>query len=414
MIITQKLITFLAGFWMFFLFMTASANAYEFQQYRGMTLKIIGNITANYSNNVTYASDNERKTEAFRTMLDLGLDFEYIGKRRSMGFYGTLKRQIHSSASNVRNPSENLRLYYRDELTKYDSIYLTNTFSHTQEPGNVTGGFNMEECRNFYKDSGLTTTEIEFLCNEFNEEFGSLRGKYDRNRNTFDITYNKELSKELRLSTGYSHNLTWTDLESGQDTSQDTLKVNAHYTKELNRYSLSYSYSESGKTNIQNVSAGIRRDLTKHLYVNVTAGLSMSSIGGVKYTNENYSVSLGNEILINNRTSATINFSRRMQIRQDREGIFDNWRVSANLRRDILKELIGNVTYFYGEGSYLSTNEKDEFQGASVRLTYLIWEGKKSQRINGRLGYTYSQLVSNVENRDYQRSTADLGIVAQF
>ena len=60
-----------------FVLMATSANAYELPPYKGVELKVIGDITGNYSNNLTYASDNENRIEDYRTMLNLGLDFQY-------------------------------------------------------------------------------------------------------------------------------------------------------------------------------------------------------------------------------------------------------------------------------------------------------------------------------------------------
>ena len=80
---------------MFFSFLHVSyVNAYEFPPYQGLRLKVLGDISENYSNNVTFASNDRNKVEDFRTMLNLGLDFKYEGKRRSVDFSGRASRQI--------------------------------------------------------------------------------------------------------------------------------------------------------------------------------------------------------------------------------------------------------------------------------------------------------------------------------
>lgn len=385
MIITRKFITFSSVPVLLFL-MSTFANAYviEFPSYYGLDLKFSGTVTESYSNNITYNNNNENKQEDFLTKLFLGFDVKYTGKKRSIGLSSSMERHLFLNEDNDKIPTERLNLYFDNEFSNYYRISITNDYSHTQVPYT------------------------------FEEEFGRYKGKYDRHSNKFNIRYSREISKEITITTGYSLNLISTDLEGADDSSQNSLNVNAYYAKELNRYNLSYSYSARGRTNVQQFATGLRRDLTKNLFVEVTAGLSTSSIGGVEYTNENYSVALGNEILLDERTSGYISYSRRIQIVQDREGVFDNWRVSANLKRDILEELIGNISIFYGQGSYLSTNETEEFLGANAKLNYNIWEAKKGQKLSAHLGYTYSELNSNDETRGYQRGTADLGIAAQF
>jgi len=402
-----------------FILMITSANAYEFQPYRGMSLKVIGDITGNYNSNVTFASDKENKVESFRTMMNIGLNFQYTGKRRSMDFSGNIRRQIHSTASNVNNPSENVTVSYSEELTEYDRINLQNTFTHTQEPGRKTGD-DIEACREFFRDSGYDATEIAFRCNEFTEEFGRFTGNLDQQTNSFTITYTRDISKELSFSTGYTNRQSWTESSSLTDTTQNTLNLRTtYYYSELTNYYLSYSYTDSksdngGGTSNQRASVGIKRHLTKYLYIDASAGFSAAIIGETRYTKENYSISFGNEVLIDDRTTGDISYQRTFDVLKDRNDIFDNWRASLDLRRDILENVNGSVSCFYGQGEYLSSGDKDELLGASTGLAYSIWEGKKGQAIKGNLSYTYSQLESNVESREYTRGSVNFGIAAKF
>jgi len=110
-----------------FLLLLSPAIAYEFPPYQGITLKILGDISESYSNNITYASDNENRVEDFRTMLNLGLDFKYEGKTRSLGFSGRANRELFADSSNERNPSESVMLSFNNDFSEYDRIRFINT-----------------------------------------------------------------------------------------------------------------------------------------------------------------------------------------------------------------------------------------------------------------------------------------------
>lgn len=391
MIIRYKIIIFSSVLGGFFL-MGISANAYviEFPSYYGLDLKFSGTVTESYSNNIAFANDNEDKQEGFLTMLSLGLDVGYTGKKRSFELSGKMQRQLFLGEKGVKIPYENLTLSFQNSFSDYDKISVVDTFAHAWIPYT------------------------------FEEEFGRFTGRLDQQTNAFTVNYTKDISKELSINTGYTNRLSWTKSSSLTDTTQNNLNfITTYYYSELTNYSLSYSYTDSESENGRGVSnhkvfAGIERYLTKYLYVNATAGINASTIGETRYINENYSISFGNELMIDDRTTGTIDYRRTVDVLKDRDDIFNNWRATLELKRDILEDVTGNVSFFYGQGEYLSSGDKDELLGASTLLDYIIWEGKKGQMMSGRLGYTYSQLDSNVNSRGYTRSSVDLGILARF
>jgi hypothetical protein len=144
---------------MFFTFaLISSVNAYEFPPYQGITLKILGDISENYSNNITFASDEENKVEDFRTMLNLGLDFKYEGKRRSLDLSGRVSRQIFEGTSNVSNPSENMSLTFNNEFSTYE-YNIAQYFNHIRSGINLNE-FDLNACRDF-RDSGLAQVKLK-------------------------------------------------------------------------------------------------------------------------------------------------------------------------------------------------------------------------------------------------------------
>ena len=399
---------------MFFLMIT-SANAYEFPPYQGVTLKVLGDITGNYNSNVTFASDKDNKIEDFRTMLNLGLDFQYIGKRRSMDFYGIIRRQIYQTSSDIQNPSENLKVSYSEELTKYDVINLQNSFAHTQEPGTVTGDFNIEECRNYFEYSGLTASEIESKCNEFEEEFGRFTGRFDSYRNEISFSYIRQISKAFTLRTNYNYVKNWSDAVGTNDSDSNIFRLTSGYIhSEATSFSLSYNYQMSNfdrgnDISSQSINAGIGQSITKNLYLDVNVGKIKVSDGSDSVSAE---ATLRGEL--DEKTSASLSYSQGVQLNANTDDTFKNWQATGSLSEILLEDLQGSLSAFYGKGDYSSTNISDTLLGTSILVSYNFWQGKRGSSMKGSLGYSYSNLDSSDEGRGYTRNLINASLTVAF
>ncbi|MBI5664807.1 MAG: hypothetical protein HZC49_06940 [Nitrospirae bacterium] len=75
-----------SGCLVFFFLFISSASAYEFPPYEGLNLKIDGQLAESYSNNITFASENEERMEDILTVLDLGMGLQYERERGEMIF----------------------------------------------------------------------------------------------------------------------------------------------------------------------------------------------------------------------------------------------------------------------------------------------------------------------------------------
>lgn len=391
------------------------ANAYEFPPYQGITLKVTGNISENYSNNITYASDNENRVEDFRTMLDLGLDFNYEGKKRSLAFSGRATRQILESNSDVRNPSENISLTFNNEFTKYDRLTVRNTFSHTQEPGSGQGEFNINECRDYYQNSGLSASQIEVKCNEFAEEFGRFKGRFESYRNDLSFTYNKYLSDSFNIGTNYVYSQNWSTEEGTNDSKRNSLGLRANYKySEATNFSLSYGYQVSKFERGDDISRksfdlGIGQYITKRLYFH-------GSLGQVFVSSGNDSISIGTTLNseVDETTSASISYTQGTEISANTDDTFKNWQITGSLTKRLLEDLNSSLSVFYGKGSYSSVNVTDTFMGTSFNLSYNFWRNKRGANIKGNLGYSYSNLDSTDEPRGYTRNSVNSSITLAF
>lgn len=394
---------------------TAPANAYEFPPYQGITLKISGNISENYNNNITFASDEENKVEDFRTMLNLGLDFQYEGKTQFIGFSGKATRQILEEESDVTSSTENIAVTFNNEFSKYDRISLRNSYTHTQEPGSSQGDFDINACRDYYANSGLTVSQIESKCNEFNEEFGRFKGRFDSYSNNLYFTYSRYISETFDMSANYGYGQYWSAEEGTNDSESNSggIKFNYKYA-EPTTFSLSYdyqisNYEEGDDISRQSIQAGILQYITRRLYFNGNIGRDIVSSG-------DSSISLGATLTseMDEKTMASLSYSQGTEISSNQGDTFKNWQISSNFTRLLMEDLNSSLSVFYGKGEYSAAEVTDTLSGAGLNVSYEFWRNKRGANIKGNLGYSYSKLDSTEEDRGYTRSSVNSSLTLAF
>lgn len=393
----------------------ASTNAYEFPPYQGITLKLSGNISENYNNNITFASDEENKVEDLRTMLNLGLDFQYEGKTHFIGFSGKATRQIFEEESDVTSSSENIAVTFNNEFSEYDRISLRNSYTHTQEPGSSQGDFDINACRDYYANSGLTANQIESKCNEFSEEFGRFKGRFDSHSNNLSFTYSRYISETFDMSANYGYGQNWSAEEGTNDSESNSggIRLNYRYS-EPTAFSLSYDYQissfeEGDDISRQSIKAGILQYITRRLYFNGSIGRDTVSSG------EN-SIALGATLTseIDENTMASLSFSQGTEISSNQEDTFKNWQISSNFTRLLTEDLNSSFSVFYGKGEYSESQVTDTLSGAGLNVSYEFWRSKRGANIQGNLGYSYSQLDSTEADRGYTRSSVNSSLTLAF
>lgn len=367
-----------------FLLAVTSASAYEFPPYEGLSLKIEGNVTESYSNNLTFTSDKENRIEDFITMFTLNLDTKYEGKRWALGFAGRLSRRIKTETTDIQNSSESLTVNFRNDISKYDSFAVSNTYTHTQVPGS------------------------------FEEEFGRITGRFDSYSNRLNLNYNKSLGKHFAVNTGYTNGKNWSAREGTKNSYRNNLNIKVNYAhSDMTQFSLSYAYADSrfeggGDITTNSINAGIRQYLTKRLFFDGSAGVVYTPYAN----NSSFGASLSGEI--GKKTKASLSYLKTVGISSDTENIFRNWRITGQLKKQLLEDLSGTLSVFYGEGEYDPWGIRDKLAGASTALNYNFWKNKRGARVKGRLGYSYSELNSNADYRDYDRNTVNTTLALIF
>lgn len=399
--------------WVLIMLPKPSLHAYEFPAYRGVDLNITGNMSGTYSNNITFAQGNDEKIDQFTAMLLLGLGARYDGKRRMLRFDGQFRQPLYNS-SNIGNSSEYLTLDVKNELSKFDTVRLLNTYTHTKVSGSFEGIFVDEECRKLFIEFGIEAVRNDPKCSVFENEFGIEQGKFDAHRNNFSFNYRKYFSDKINIDAGYRNAIYNTSNETSNDSLRNSVQSRANYKiSHATTFFLFYEFSDTSYDKGDNIStnsvrAGLKQYITKRLY--------FSGDMGMVFTPSTNSTSIDALLTgeLDEKTSASIDFSRDIRTAVDREDTFKSWRINGRINRTFSEDLSSTFSVFYGEGDFITAGFTDKLMGGSCLLSYNFWEHKRGARISGTSGYVYSTLDSTAANRGYDRSSLNLGLTAAF
>lgn len=369
------------GFIIFVLFLFTSAVVYPFS-FEDLDLKVKANLSESYDDNITSASANEKKD--IITNINFGLGLEYEGKIRNFGLLANITRQIYAKYSDFDNTSESLTFNFQQELSKYDRISLKNRFNHTYEP------------------------------RDFEDEFGRAGGRYNYYRNTFNLGYNKDISKQLSAGARFVNEIYTTSKEGSNDSYLNNIGFDGSYflsSRDMIMVSYDFklmTFSNDQEAGINSLSGGLRHYLTSQLYCDGRVGIDfIDSYNNEKLNELSFQASLTNDISEN--STAGLTFSKQVGTKSYTADIFDYWQFSGALKRRIFERLSCVLSGFYGEGEYTAAKITDKLSGLSAGFSYDL-----SKDIKGNVSYSYSSTDSTDTSREYERNKILVSISANF
>lgn len=371
---------------LFIFFLTAmlimsAGKAYSFNS-KDIDLKLRVSISEIYDDNITFVRENEK--EDFVTNLSFGLGVKYEGKTRALELTANVFQQFFADYDNFNNTSEDLTLNFQQEFSKYDRISLRNIFTHTYEP------------------------------RSFEEAFGITKGRYSYYRNRFNLTYAKDISKQLGISARYANEIDEVSREDLSDSSLNRVGLEATYflaSTTILMFSYDFSrrdFDPGNNATIHTIAPGLKHYFTKQLYFDGKAGIDfINSYNDKNYAKPLIQASVTNDIDENSR--ASISFTKRYYTNAYTQNLFDYWQTSGIFTRRLFKRLRCSLSGFYGEGEYITTNITDKLRGVSIGFTYDL-----SKKIKGNLRYTYSDVDSTIDTREYTKNRIFLGLTMEF
>lgn len=359
--------------------------------YKGFDIKITEvSISETFDDNLTFTKEN--KQDDFITYAGFVLGVQYAGKTRTFELTGDIVNQTFAKNDNFNNITQHINLNFKNEFSKRDRISLSSSFTHFEAPES--------------SDSDESY---------FSEQFGRTGGRLELFRNKFNIDYSNDLAKQLSLVVKYANEI---NIFSGVDLPNSFLNrpglgLIYIFSPTATIFSFSYDFTSIQFENeqdatINTIGPGIRQYITKKLYFDGRTGVDfIDSFDDENLTKPFVQASL--TYIIDEKTSARLSFNKKYDTNPYFSGIFNNWRTSASLTRQVLERLGCSLSIFYGEGEVVSSTFEQELLGVNSSLKYDI-----SRNLKGNLTYTYSQQDSNVETVGYSKNTVFLGLVAEF
>lgn len=364
-----------------FILVSPAMSAIEVK-YEGWEMTLEGRISEEYTDNLTFAGRGEDKVGKFLTNLSLMFDARYTGKRRTYDVTANLSRSFDDDNLDSLRNAENLYLGFTHRFSEYSIIGISDSFHHSKYPV------------------------------EWEEQFGRFRTDYETYSNRFGVDYARDLSEHFRIRVNYGNNIYWAEGFEGDSVENNAGLGLSYIYSAATSGSLSYSYStrrykDDGTADINSISVGLKKYITQRLYVDGNVGFSfVSPTEGGDSTTATYGFNITDEI--DEKTIARLSFKRGVNTTFEGD-VFTSWQASASLDRDLMENLKGSVSCFYGEGEYEVADTKDTFIGASGRVNYIF-----GRHLTGNLGYSYSNLDSATEEREYTVNSISAGVTLTF
>lgn len=322
--------------------------------------------------------------EDFISRFSLGLAFLKEWKRDFLRLEGNLDHDIYFDHHEFNNTAQDLSLIYAHQFSKYQRVQFQNKFEHNDDP------------------------------QSFVSAFGRKPGRFDSYLNVFSVSYESQLSKQMKLISHLSNEIYQSDRPDGQDSVMNRFSIRTDYAMNsaliaFGQYSISdRDFDDSGHVLTQTLTPGVRKYLTRQLFLEVLSGLSF-----LEDSNNDQKVRPVIEISLNNEvkegTVRGVSFYKAYESTGYDEGLFDQWRFSGFINQQLSKRINTSLNGFYGQGEYENQNIKDKLTGISMALSYSL-----SVDVKAQLGYNFTQVVSNLDSRGYNKNAVTLGVKAEF
>jgi hypothetical protein len=311
----------------------ARANAAEIN---GVHIETHASVSESYDDNVTMVKDDAK--DDLVTNIRPGISAVYEDDRKSWAVSADINQPIFVTNPKFNKPYEFVDVSFKQELTKYDRISITDAFKHTYEPVS------------------------------FSDVFVRTTGRYGYYTNDLALGYERDLSKQGVFKADYAHRLDEFSRGDLSDAYMNSFGFGLDYaldsaTQALLAYNFANRNFSPGDDATKNtLSLTMGRFLTKQLSLKGQAGVEfISAYDNSNMTKPLFLVSLEDEI--NETTGAGLTFLKVYDTNAYVQDMFNKWEVSGYLNRELLKNLVCSLTAFYGTGKYVDSGIRDTVNG---------------------------------------------------
>lgn len=345
-------------------------------------VNLSGSTRESFDDNITFTKEN--KKEDFITSARVGIEAVYEGKTRGLKLSGSILQNAFLDHTGYNSLAQDFTADFINELSKYDRIFLSDTYSRAQEP------------------------------RSFEDAFGSTSGRYRIQKNEFSLGYSRDINSQYGLTARYSNAVNTYSRQDMADSYLNSLGLQFGY-RESSEFSLSgaydftYRHFDPGSHAMTNsLGALARAYLTSRLYLDTSAGISfLNSYDKNSYVKPYLGMAVTDEF--DENTKGTISFTKRYDTNAYSQDLFGYWRISCALTRKLTQRLDAECSFFFGDGEYRSLDIRDKLSGINLGLNYDF-----KDNIRGGLTYSYSRVDSTLSTREYAKNVVSAGLTVKF
>jgi len=307
---------------------------------------IHASVVTEYDDNITRDEKNEK--DDFITNISVGIELNKEEKRNHLRLDGSITQQIYLKNTKFNNFGHDIELEFQRELTKYDTLSITDNYFNTEKPRNIE------------------------------EEFGRTSGLYEAFGNNFDLTFIRETDTHRVIQIGYQNELY---AVSGRDDINDSIVngffLEQRHEKNLNtsffyRYDyLTRDFQDGSDATINTWSVGLRQLFNKRVTLDAGIGFSyIKSFTGETLSRPYVLISLTEEINPNSKLKLSILQNSTMS--RSKEDIFDSWRVTGRFDHKFTGRLDIKTSAFYGQGEFNDLKITDDLFESNFKFKVLM------------------------------------------
>lgn len=341
-----------------------------------------GSARESFDDNITFTKENRKQD--FITSTRLGVEAVYEGKNRGLKLSGNILQNTFLGHTGYNSLAEDFTADFINELSKYDRIFLSDTYSRAEEP------------------------------RSFEDAFGSTAGRYRIQKNEFSLGYSRDISSQYGLTARYSNAVNTYSRQDMADSYLNSLGLQFGY-RESSEFSISgtydftYRHFDPGSHALTNsLGALARAYMTTQFYLDAFTGVSFfNSYDKKRYVKPYLGIAATDEF--DKNTRGTISFTKRYDANAYSQDLFGYWRVTCALSRKLTQRLDAEGSFFFGDGEYKSSDVRDKLSGINLGLNYDF-----KDNLRGGLSYGYSRVDSNLSSREYAKNLVSAGLTLKF
>lgn len=369
-------------FWVVFLLFAAypfTGHAYTLGAF---DVRFLASLQELFDDNIT--SLKESKKQDYVTVTHVGMEALYEGEKRNFTLSGNIRQNTFLDNHNFNNIDQDFTATFGSELSKYDRLSLSNTFSRSEEP------------------------------RSFEDAFGSTSGRYRIQKNKFSLGYARDITSQYEFRARYTNAFDSYSRQDLADSFFNSVGLELGYLASswlsfLCSYDFAHRDFNPGNHALNHtLGVGARIYLTPQLSLDSNAGINfVTSYDRSRHRPPILGMSLTGEL--DKNTRAALSFTKRYDINAYSQDLFGYWQTSAGLRRALTERLEVDCSLFYGQGEYKSLGLRDKFAGVSLGAHYDL-----KDNIRGTAAYSHTNLTSNIFSREYKKNVISIGFTIKF